>query len=442
MAIVHGNGEGVSYNDEGGEQEGSEEPEASTHQSNKPKLSGKIVKGNTMTVTPELPFSSLSRFGSAFLNHFNGSVCSTPLLKCITLIDTPGVLSGEKQRLNRSYDFAAVTKWFADRSDLILLLFDAHKLDVSDEFKQVVETIRPHNDDKIRCVLNKADSVTREQFVRVYGSLMWSMGKLFDSPEVVRVYTGSYWDEPLEYDDFEAMFESDEWLLIDELVNLPSVSAERKVNAMVKRIRLVKVLMCTLSYLREQMPTFGRAQARRSLLDNLDKVFETVIKRYNLSAGDMPPVYQFRLALQDVADFRDLPALDKTALETLDQVLLEEIPSIVKHTSSSRTGKDSSKRGHRTSRRSVATADRVAPNEGTPGEEEEGDEGGTTTENRSNTFVARTVILLALGISAALIMNLIVIPMFKEQRLPLLGNPVVHDLFDTLSSAQKEQDEL
>jgi hypothetical protein len=74
---------------------------------------------------------------------------------------------------------------------LILLLFDAHKLDISDELKEVIETIRPHNDDKIRCVLNKADGVTREQLVRVYGSLMWSMGKIFNSPEVVRVYTGS-----------------------------------------------------------------------------------------------------------------------------------------------------------------------------------------------------------------------------------------------------------
>ena len=61
---------------------------------------------------------------------------------------------------------------------------DKDKLDISDEFKNVIDTIRLYNDDKIRCVLNKADCVTREQLVRVYGSLMWSMGKIFDSPEV------------------------------------------------------------------------------------------------------------------------------------------------------------------------------------------------------------------------------------------------------------------
>ena len=91
------------------------------------RASGRLVKGNTLTVTPSLPFSSLSQFGSAFLNHFVGSSCNSPLLKRITFIDTPGVLSGEKQRINRTYDFGRVAKWFADRSDLILLLFDARK---------------------------------------------------------------------------------------------------------------------------------------------------------------------------------------------------------------------------------------------------------------------------------------------------------------------------
>lgn len=84
------------------------------------------------------------------------------LLEHLTFVDTPGVLSGEKQRTQRSYDFTGVTSWFAAKCDLILLLFDPHKLDISDEFKRVISSLRGH-DDKIRVVLNKADQVDTQQ---------------------------------------------------------------------------------------------------------------------------------------------------------------------------------------------------------------------------------------------------------------------------------------
>ena len=58
-------------------------------------------------------------------------------------------MSGEKQRVDRGYEFIGVLEWFAERVDRILLLFDAHKLDISDEFKRSIEALRGH-DDKIR----------------------------------------------------------------------------------------------------------------------------------------------------------------------------------------------------------------------------------------------------------------------------------------------------
>ena len=67
--------------------------------------------------------------------------------------------------LCRGYDFAGVLKWFAERADRIILLFDAHKLDISDEFKNAIEAIRSH-DDKIRICLNKADMMTHQQLMR------------------------------------------------------------------------------------------------------------------------------------------------------------------------------------------------------------------------------------------------------------------------------------
>jgi GTPase SAR1 family protein len=107
------------------------------------------IPGNALAVSHDLPFRGLERFGVSFLNRFEGAQLPSQVLRNITLIDTPGVLSGEKQRLNRGYDFNQVCGWFAQRADLILLLFDAHKLDISDEFKSVIETLKG-NDDKIR----------------------------------------------------------------------------------------------------------------------------------------------------------------------------------------------------------------------------------------------------------------------------------------------------
>jgi len=329
MALVHGEQDDAE-DDDGYELVEHTAEERNHDQNAETEITGRIMRGNSLTVTPELPFSGLSSCGTGFLSSFVGSVSNAPLLKHVTLIDTPGVLSGEKQR-SRSYNFAKATKWFADRSDLILLLFDAHKLDISDELKDIIKCIRPHNDDKIRCILNKADGVTREQLVRVYGSLLWSMGKIFDSPEVVRVYTGSYWDEPLQHDDFQSMFESDEWLLIHELINLPKSCIERKVNELVKRIRMIKVHVCILAYLKKQMPYWFRKKiARENLIQNLDKVFNAVQSEYKLSEGDMPDINEFAQCLMEVKDFSKFKTIDKEILRTLDDMITCDIPAIMK----------------------------------------------------------------------------------------------------------------
>jgi hypothetical protein len=44
-----------------------------------------------------------------------------------------------------------VITWFAERADRILLLFDAHKLDISDEFRSAIGALKGH-DDKVRVV--------------------------------------------------------------------------------------------------------------------------------------------------------------------------------------------------------------------------------------------------------------------------------------------------
>ena len=46
--------------------------------------------------------------------------------------------------------------------------------------------------------------------MRVYGALMWSLGKVLATPEVARVYIGSVWNEPLRYDINRRLFEAED----------------------------------------------------------------------------------------------------------------------------------------------------------------------------------------------------------------------------------------
>ena len=41
----------------------------------------------------------------------------------------------------------------------------------------------------------KADGVDTQQLMRVYGALMWSLGKVLTCPEVPRVYIGNNTDQ-------------------------------------------------------------------------------------------------------------------------------------------------------------------------------------------------------------------------------------------------------
>ena len=122
----------------------------------------KTVPGNALTVAPGSPFGGLKYYGNNFLTRFEGAQVNSPILERLTLVDTPGVLSGEKQRLSRNYDFDQIVRWFAERVDMIVLLFDPFKLDVSDELAAIIKSLAG-NEDKIRCVLNKADGLGYEE---------------------------------------------------------------------------------------------------------------------------------------------------------------------------------------------------------------------------------------------------------------------------------------
>ena len=113
----------------------------------------KTTPGNALTSQPDTPFHSLRRFGNALLDKLEAVFVPAPILRRITLVDTPGVQAGERQK-GRGYDLLAVMKWWAQHADRIVLVFDPFKMsDISAEFRDVI--------DQLRDVRPPADSTVR-----------------------------------------------------------------------------------------------------------------------------------------------------------------------------------------------------------------------------------------------------------------------------------------
>ncbi|XP_065163622.1 EH domain-containing protein 3-like [Atheta coriaria] len=287
-----------------------------------------VIPGNALVVDPKKQFRPLGKFGNAFLNRFQCSHVNSAVLKCLSIIDTPGILAGEKQRIDRGYDFAGVLEWFAERVDRIVLLFDAHKLDISDEFRRSIEALKGH-DDKIRIVLNKADMIDHQQLMRVYGALMWSLGKVFQTPEVARVYIGSFWDQPLRFDVNRQLFEDEHQDLFKDLQSLPKNAALRKLNDLIKRARLAKVHAYIISELKKEMPSvFGKDGKKKDLIKNLDKIYEKMQKDHSISLGDLPNIDKMKnvLATQDFTKFHSIKS---RLIEVVDNMLSIDIAHLM-----------------------------------------------------------------------------------------------------------------
>ncbi|XP_027330286.1 EH domain-containing protein 1 isoform X2 [Abrus precatorius] len=292
------------------------------------------IPGNTVAVQANMPFSGLTTFGTAFLSKFECSQMPHPLLEHITFVDTPGVLSGEKQRTQRAYDFTGVTSWFAAKCDLILLLFDPHKLDISDEFNRVISSLRGH-DDKIRVVLNKADQVDTQQLMRVYGALMWSLGKVLKTPEVTRVYIGSFNDKPVSDAVTgpigKELFEKEQDDLLSDLKDIPKAACDRRINEFVKRARAAKIHAYIISHLKKEMPAMmGKAKAQQKLIDNLAGEFGKVQREFHLPPGDFPNVEHFREILSGY-NFDKFEKLKPKMIQAVDDMLGYDIPNLLKN---------------------------------------------------------------------------------------------------------------
>jgi EH domain-containing protein 1 len=292
--------------------------------------------GHTLVVQPDLPYTSLASFGNGFLSKLEGvAVAGAPILESLTFVDSPGVLSGEKQRVERSFNFMDVVSHLASRADAVYLFFDPAKLDVSDEFKAVIGGLDGQTE-KVRVVLNKCDTVTAQELMRVYGSLMYSLARVTRAPEVPRVYVGSF--KPGAGGGKAAgmpggagdLFAAEAGDLLADLAAIPSRAMDRKVADLVKRVRAARIHALIIGHLRRQLPAVvGRAKAQAKLLADLPAAFEAIARERRLPLSDFPDPARYRSILSSFA-LEDFPKLRDRDIKAFEDVLAVDIPALVR----------------------------------------------------------------------------------------------------------------
>jgi hypothetical protein len=148
------------------------------------------LDGHALTTNPDLPFGELTQFGPGLVRHVQGRVLDCELLRSINLIDSPGMIDGAGADSRRPYDFAAVVRWFAEKSDLILLFFDPEKPGTTGETITVLTDSLAGIDHKLRIVMNKMDLFDgMRDFARTYGALCWNLSRSLRTKDLPHIYT-------------------------------------------------------------------------------------------------------------------------------------------------------------------------------------------------------------------------------------------------------------
>ncbi|RNE98280.1 hypothetical protein TraAM80_08853 [Trypanosoma rangeli] len=158
--------------------------------------------GPTSLSDPRYQLQDLQKFGMHFVHRFKLKTRQlTPTSRVphgLMIVDTPGMIDTPihvKDRTSlegqlRGYDFLAVTRWFASRCDVILLVFDPANPGTTGETLDVLTKSLAGFEHKFLLVMNKVDMFDKAtDFGRSYGALCWNLSKVMTMKDIPRIYT-------------------------------------------------------------------------------------------------------------------------------------------------------------------------------------------------------------------------------------------------------------
>lgn len=174
--------------------------------------------GPTAIANQRYGLTQLKGLGNVFVNRLKLKTRALPaeslLPENMMIVDSPGMIdapsgyndiaginnnnnSGDKMLTqipasvrHRGYDFLAATKWFAQRADVILLMFDPANPGTTSETLSVLTQSLAGQEHKFLIVFNKIDMFDKVvDFARAYATLCWNLSKVIPLKDIPHIYT-------------------------------------------------------------------------------------------------------------------------------------------------------------------------------------------------------------------------------------------------------------
>ena len=151
--------------------------------------------GSAVIGDQSLGFEDLKTFGPALEARLKLIRCNSSseiFPDGVILLDTPGLTdftSSDNELFNKQTSHSVIT-WFAERSDLILFLFDPEKPGGHEQQELLLSLLRNNLEGKLRFVFSKVDRLrTVQDFVMTFGTLCWNLSKYYPKKDPPRFYT-------------------------------------------------------------------------------------------------------------------------------------------------------------------------------------------------------------------------------------------------------------
>lgn len=283
-----------------------------------------LMGGHSATADHRLPYKGLQKFSQKFLDSFRVLEMDAPILRGLTFIDTPGI-QAQTGTDKLGYSRVNVTEWFAERADLIYVMFDPEKTTISDELNRLLQVLQPFKS-KVRYVLNKADrrDIDTAKLINVYGAILHKVGIVLRTEEKPRIAITSlkpWW----RYESWwhSKILEDHKEIVKQELNDLPLMSAlAARREMLIHRTRMVAAHWQLLAYFRDQIPLSSRMAGSGIgwICDHLEELMKSSAEA-GVAGDNLPRIHldSFRAKLREM-DVSELHYNDPEIMRTFSQL--------------------------------------------------------------------------------------------------------------------------